>query len=247
MAVVLAGGFGTRIRHLLGPVPKPLAPVCGQPFLHWVVEFLRSQGVGRILLLTHHASEQVQAFADRASVDRSPVSCLRESEPLGTGGSILNAIRHYPDLQEEFIVVNGDSLVLSQLSVAWNLLLEGADGVLVGVPVDDAERYGSLEADASGRLMRFAEKRPGRGLVNAGVYMLRKSVLASFDEDRRPLSIELDLFPAMLAAGANLRIFADNAEFLDIGTEATLPLAEAFVREFLLPNMRATARMENET
>ncbi len=246
MAVVLAGGFGTRISHLLGTLPKPLAPVCGEPFLYWVIKFLRLQGVGRILLLTHHESEQIQVFASRVSTLDSPVECLREPAPLGTGGAVLNAIKEFPELGENFLLVNGDSLVLADLSTLWHLLEAGADGVLLGVPVPDAARYGSLEIDEDGRLLRFAEKRAGRGLINAGVYGLRKSVLARFDDGRRPLSIETELFPELLAAGGDLRVATSGAHFLDIGTEATLPLAEIFVREHLHPQLLPLTRMESQ-
>jgi len=242
-AVVLAGGFGSRIRHLLGSLPKPLAPVCGKPFLHWVVEYLQRQGAARIVLLTHYEARQVDCFA--ASVTRPGliVESLREEQHQGTGGAAIEAIRALPDLAETFVLLNGDSLVIADLAPAFQQVARGSAGAILGVRVPDASLFGTLEVDGAGHLLRFSEKRPGRGTVNAGVYVLRKAALRLYDSGTRPLSIETGVFPAMLAAGEDIRVVETDAPFIDIGTEATLSLAENFVATHLAAYPRPPQRL----
>ena len=99
--------------------------------------------------------------------------------------------------------------------------------------MDDATRYGTLTLDAAGRLVKFAEKRPGAGIINAGVYLLSRSLLEPFPGSRK-LSMEEDLLPALIAQGANLACeVAENAPFLDIGTPESVKQAEAFVRRHM--------------
>ena len=102
------------------------------------------------------------------------------------------------------------------------------DGVVLGRQVADASRYGSLRADEQGRLLDFEEKRPGRALINAGVYFLRQSLLEQFP-NRTPLSMERDVFPALLKAGADLRVHPVTGDFLDIGTPRDLQRASRFI------------------
>ena len=102
-------------------------------------------------------------------------------------------------------------------------------GVIFGRAVLDASRYGSLKLDAAGNLERFEEKRPGQGLVSTGVYLFRESLLREWPE-RRPLSLEHEVFPALTAGGALFRVVVMNAPFLDIGTPESLSEAEPFMR-----------------
>src|SRR5688500_14525934 len=90
-AVVLAGGFGTRIRHVLPDVPKPMAPVAGRPFVEWVVRFLGAQGVRRVVLSTGYLAEKIGAHFASGRVGPVAVSCVAETSPLGTAGGFLNA------------------------------------------------------------------------------------------------------------------------------------------------------------
>jgi D-glycero-alpha-D-manno-heptose 1-phosphate guanylyltransferase len=158
------------------------------------------------------------------------IKTVREAQPLGTGGGFLFAQQAAGEA-DPLVLANGDSLVLADLAGAWRLLDDPmVDGVVVGLDVDDASRYGGLEIDASGRLLRFSEKQPGRGLINAGVYFFRRRLLASFP-DKRPLSMEFDVFPALLRGGAKLMIHRCSAPFLDIGTPETLAEAEPFLAQ----------------
>ena len=232
-AVVLAGGFGTRVRHLLSGLPKPMAPVAGRPFLEWVARYLGRQGVREIVISSgYKAPVAAQHFAN-APVPGVSIRCVAEAEPLGTGGGFLHAARACLASPAAWLVLNGDSLVFADLSASARLLDEPeTDGVIVGREVPDASRYGALAVGPHGTLAGFQEKRPGPGIINAGVYLLRSGLLRLFPQ-RAPLSFETEVFPALTSRNACLKVQVVNAPFLDIGTPETLPQAESFIRHNL--------------
>ena len=93
VGVVLAGGFGTRVAHLLPGVPKPMAPVAGRPFLEWVVRRLARQGIPKVLLSTGHLAEVVDRYFQPQPVAGVITRSFAETRPLGTAGGFLNAVR----------------------------------------------------------------------------------------------------------------------------------------------------------
>jgi D-glycero-alpha-D-manno-heptose 1-phosphate guanylyltransferase len=231
MAVVLAGGFGTRVAHLLPGVPKPMVPVAGKPFLEWVVRWLARQGIRKIVLSTGHLAEVVEAYFQRQPVPGVATRCIAETRPLGTAGGFLNAVRFSGDTPEVWLAVNGDSMVFGDLTeAAAELSHPAVEGVVVGCAVADASRYGTLAIGATGALRGFLEKRPGTGVINAGVYLLRGSLVRRFP-DRLPLSFEQEVFPELVAQGSVLKVHAVDAPFLDIGTPESLRQAESFVEQ----------------
>jgi D-glycero-alpha-D-manno-heptose 1-phosphate guanylyltransferase len=228
-AVVLAGGFGTRIQHLLGNLPKPMAPVNGKPFVEWVVHYLRGQGIRRVALSTGHLAETIEDHFASSRIKDMAVQCVKETEPLGTAGGFLNAARAAGPAPA-WLVLNGDSIVLAPLD---DMFRAGSNpeiqGALIAVPISDAARYGTILQDAGGMLAGFKEKQPGAGNINAGMYLFRAETLKPFPHQTR-LSFETDVFPALIARQARLKVCVTPAPFLDIGTPESLPLADAFVR-----------------
>lgn len=230
VAVVLAGGFGTRVAHLLPGVPKPMVPVAGKPFVEWVVRYLARQGVRRVVLSTGHLAGVVEAHFQKQPVAGVVTPCVAETWPLGTAGGFLNAVRLSGERPAAWLVVNGDSLVFAELGRATAELDDPAvAGVLVGCVVADASRYGTLAIGPTGELGGFLEKRPGKGVINAGMYLLRDSLVRKFP-DRLPLSFEAELFPELAAQGTLLKVSSVEAPFLDIGTPESLQEAETFVQ-----------------
>jgi NDP-sugar pyrophosphorylase family protein len=229
-AVVLAGGRGTRIQHLLDGLPKPMAPVAGRPFLEWVVRYLAAQGLRRVIISTGYRAEVVNDFFAGRPVPEVSVQCVAEPEPLGTAGGFLQAAAG-ETAPPAWLVLNGDSLIFANLAEAVEVLNQPkVAGVIIGREVEDAARFGTLETGVGGELLRFAEKRPGRGVINAGVYLLPHELLASFPAGR-PLSFEQDVFSKLTGSGGLLKVHAVNAPFLDIGTPESLPRADLFIRE----------------
>jgi NDP-sugar pyrophosphorylase family protein len=229
-AVVLAGGFGRRIQHLLPDIPKPMAPVNGRPFLEWVVRYLAAQKIRNIILSTGHLAEVIAGHFQSQPVKNVRVTCVPETEPLGTAGGFLNAIGGAVENPAAWLVLNGDSLAPAPLSQMFQSLDESTvEGAILGVRVADASCFGTVLQNANGDLAGFNEKKPGAGIINAGVYLFRASAIDSFP-DKTPLSFETEVFPALVAEKVRMKVCVTDAPFLDIGTPESLPLAEEFIR-----------------
>jgi D-glycero-alpha-D-manno-heptose 1-phosphate guanylyltransferase len=230
VAVVLAGGASTRVRHLIGDLPKPMVPVAGKPFLEWLVRYLAKQGITRVVISTGYRAEVVAAHFNSQPVPGVETSCVAETAPLGTAGGMLQAVRQSQLKPPAWLVLNGDTLCFAKLKLAAMELGDpDVSGVIYAREVPDASRYGSLVMDTSGCLVKFVEKQPGKGLISTGVYLLRDELVQGFP-DRVPLSLERDVFPELTARQAMLKVEPMSTPFLDIGTPESLPLAGDFIR-----------------
>lgn len=230
-AVVLVGGFGTRIRHITGAVPKPLVRICGKPFLHWILQSLKSRGIDNVYLLTHYEAEQIDNFAREVTSRGFRIRCVKEATASGTGGAVLDLLSQTEDLPNTFLLLNGDSLLMDySLESALKCVSEGSEAIIFGVPMNDASRYGTLSFDGSGRLLAFKEKAPGAGVINTGVYLFTRQAFAKITNAVRPISLEADVIPAMIDLGVHIKVLTISSQFIDIGTEASYGESEGFIR-----------------
>jgi NDP-sugar pyrophosphorylase family protein len=227
-AAILAGGLGTRLRGVVADRPKVLAEVRGRPFLAFLLDQLRAAGVGRAVLCTGYRGEQVRAaFGDRhGSLD---LAYSQEPLPLGTGGALRRALPLLPS--DPILVLNGDSFCDADLEGFWNWhLSQRAAASLLLVRVPDTARYGRVQVQEDGRVLRFEEKADagGPGWINAGIYLLRRSLVLEVPQGCT-VSLERELFPAWIGRG--LCGHASAGRFLDIGTPESYALAEQFFGE----------------
>jgi mannose-1-phosphate guanylyltransferase len=218
-AIVLVGGEGTRLRPLTETLPKPLVPLVDRPFLDHVLDHLARHGVDEVLLSSPYLEDLFAAFL--AKRDAGPrVKWITEALPLGTGGAVANAAQ---GLGETFLVLNGDILTDLDLSALLEDHREtGASATLTVSQVQDARPYGLVLLDGKGRVREFREKpeQPTPGLVNAGTYVLEPSALRGVPFDRA-VSIEREVFPALIASGATVRGFVSEDFWTDVGTPET--------------------------
>ncbi len=215
--LVLAGGFGTRLRSVVSDVPKPLAPVMGQPYLHYMMDNWRAQGITRFTFLLHHQAELMKGFLQtlQATEDYSGchITCLVEPQPMGTGGAIAYAVREL-QLSGAFLTANADTW----LSHGVGQVSAVTAPALAMVHVADSERYGRVMAE-KGRVLCFEEKQAGTkpGWINAGLYHLAAGLFANWGG--QPFSLERDLFPKLVINGELSAVSLDS-EFIDIGIPA---------------------------
>jgi D-glycero-alpha-D-manno-heptose 1-phosphate guanylyltransferase len=229
-AAILAGGFGTRIKHLLGDLPKPMAQVNGKPFIEWVVRYLAAQKIRNFVLSTGYMTEAVEKHFQSQPVENVRVNCVPEISPLGTAGGFLNAIQAGKENPQAWLVLNGDSLVLTSLEAFFKSLDDSQiDGAILGVRAPDASRFGTISQNTKGDLVGFNEKKPGAGIINAGVYLFRTETIEKFPT-KTPLSFETEVFPSLISKKVRLKVCVTDAPFLDIGTPESLPMAEDFIR-----------------
>ena len=218
-AVILVGGFGTRLRPLTLHTKKELMPVAGRPFLEHTLARLAYHGVDEAILTTGYLAE---AFEDFPSERKHGVALnlVREDEPLDTGGAIRNAVQ---GLDETFLVLNGD--ILTDLDLGAMIEFHrssGGVGTIALTPVDDPSAYGLVPTDDDGRITRFIEKPRAdeivTNMINAGTYVLEPEAFDAAPASR-VFSIERKLFPALVERGTIFG-FADHGYWLDIGTPA---------------------------
>ena len=215
-ALILAGGLGTRLAAVVRDRAKPVADVAGEPFLAHVLRHLqRFRELRRVILCVGHRAASVEsALGDRFG--RLPLAYARESEPLGTGGAIRNALRRY-SLRGPALALNGDTyfpVAIDKLVARHRAARLPA--TLAAARVDDSARFGSLRL-VGDRVAGFEEKgAEGTGWINGGVYVFGPAALESIRAGPPAFSLERDVLPALAAKG-RLGAYRSRARFIDIG------------------------------
>jgi mannose-1-phosphate guanylyltransferase len=220
-AIILVGGQGTRMRPLTLRTAKPMLPVAGVPLLTHQLARLRDARVDRVVLATSYRAETFSAHFGDGSALGLELDYVTETEPLGTGGGIRNVadrLRSGPD--DPVLILNGD--VLSGHDIAGQLAAHAAAEAQVTlhlVRVEDPRAFGCVPTDEAGRVQAFLEKTPEpvSDQINAGCYVFRRAVIDAVPAGR-PVSVERETFPGLLAAGATVLGFLDSAYWLDLGS-----------------------------
>lgn len=231
-AVILAGGLGTRLRSVVADRPKVLAEVGGRPFLQLLLDQIAATGIRRTVLCTGYLGDQVEARLG-ASYNGVALRYSREDEPLGTGGALRLAL---PKITSPAVLVlNGDSFCeWDPDDLYGSHRRNGARGTMLLVQVSDARRFGRVVMDEAGRIVGFTEKSddPSPALINAGIYILERDVIERL-EAGKPLSLERDVFPALIGHG--LYGHRTGGQLWDIGipeayAQAGIELPERLLR-----------------
>ncbi|WP_420436753.1 sugar phosphate nucleotidyltransferase [Candidatus Poriferisocius sp.] len=221
-AVVLVGGFGTRLRPLTLTRPKQMLPVVDRPMIEHVVGRLGQQGVTRAVLSLGYRPDAFETAYPQRRCAEVELFYAVEPEPLDTAGAIAFAAR-MAEVQDTFIAVNGD--VISDFPLVDLLDAHrgnSAAATIALTPVEDPSRYGVVVCDPDGRVRAFVEKPPAEEApsrwINAGMYVLDPSVVELIPEGR-PASIERETFPALVRKGS-LYAVARDGFWIDAGTPA---------------------------
>lgn len=212
-AIVLAGGFGTRLQTVVKEVPKPMAPVAGKPFLQYILDYLITHKVAHVVLAVGYLRETIiDYFGD--NYQSLSITYAVEENPLGTGGGILNACNQIKG--DNVFVINGDTFFDVDL-VELSAFHESNNALLTVAlkKMEKFDRYGTVETDNEGRIIGFLEKKYlDEGLINGGIYCLNKHIFhpelpAAFSFEKEILEKEI----------VNRKIYGLRSEgyFIDIG------------------------------
>ena len=210
--IILAGGFGTRLKSILDNCPKPMAPINGIPFLEILLKNLSKNGFKRIVLSLYYQADMITSYFKNSFSGMEIVYAI-EPYPLGTGGAIKNS---FTKVKEDHVyVLNGDTFMdlnYSDIEMIWK---KNKLNIVVLKEISDVSRYGLVKVDGK-YIKSFSEKlKSGCGLINAGVYILNKDIFQN-KKIEDVFSFEKDFLNQEVK---NKRILYYKSEglFIDIG------------------------------
>jgi mannose-1-phosphate guanylyltransferase len=227
LGILLVGGMGTRLMPLTRDTPKPMLPIAGLPVTEHQLMAAKRAGITTIVLATSYLSEVFTPYFGDGSKWGLDIRYAVEETPLGTGGAIKNAaaaLNLRAGSDEPIVIFNGD--VLSSHNLAKQIqehVAHNADVTLHLTHVEDARAYGCVPVDENGRVTAFLEKmdNPITNTINAGSYVFHPSVIETIAANT-VVSVERDVFPALVAAGKKIYGYIEDAYWLDIGTPRAL-------------------------
>jgi len=234
--------MGTRLRSVVSDRPKPMADICGKPFLQYLLEMLRDKGITEVIFALGYMGEMIEEYFQDGSAFGLKIAYSYEEEPLGTGGAIRNALPKI--LEEEVLVLNADTYFPMDYQGLLRFHQENdGDFSLATRAIEDISRYGAVRRDPAGRILAWNEKlgdggqQPGEGSkqpiegnaqqaasaspkslsgeINGGIYVMKKSLIAEIPEGKQ--SLEQDCIPKWLSEGKRIFGLPFHGYFMDIG------------------------------
>lgn len=225
VAVVLAGGFGTRLRAAVSDVPKPMAPVRGKPFLEFLLDYWIEQGVRHFVMSVGYKHDLIQSHFG-ASYQDVPIDYRVEDEPMGTGGALLCSAA---SLDQSFLLLNGDTFfaVTMKELIALHELKKSCY-TMCAFESSDLKRYTPLHLGDNDNIVSLTapNKNERRAWVNGGVAMIHPDMLRMPAPVKRPMSVETDWLPQLLATGMRAHVMRCTGAFIDIGIPSDYFYAE---------------------
>jgi dTDP-glucose pyrophosphorylase len=222
-AVVMAGGRGSRLGDLTQSTPKPMLPVAGKPILERIVLHLVGSGIRRIFLSVNYLAEVIESYFQDGRRFGASIEYLRETEPLGTGGSLALLPRGRNAPRDAIVVMNGDLVTQANVGRLLDFHERGGQSVTMAV-----QRYfnqipfGCVDADGD-RLVSFVEKPVTSQLVNAGIYVVDPAIVESIGSPRA-MSMP-DVVRGAQAVGSDVRVFELDEDWIDVGRREQLDRA----------------------
>lgn len=213
--ILLAGGLGTRLKGVIGSVPKPMAPISGSPFLEYLFKFFKKQRIKEFIVCTGHGGNAIQSYFGSGQNIGLSIRYTVERELLGTGGAIKLA-EEWID-SNHFLVGNGDTYFEADLREMLRFHESHSGiGTLALAYKEDLGRYGKVVCDMGNRITSFQEKSDGRkpGYINGGLYAFRKDLFRHIPANR-VCSLEREILPSLIGEG--LYGFPVEGYFIDIG------------------------------
>jgi D-glycero-alpha-D-manno-heptose 1-phosphate guanylyltransferase len=212
--IILAGGLGTRLKTVVSEVPKPMAPVCGEPFLNQILEKLPIKNINSIILSVGYKHEVIRDYYKEEYNGIKLVYAV-EDEPLGTGGGIKLALEKATE--EHCLIVNGDTLFNVDHEQFWqNHVQQNNDITLALKMVQSPDRYGTVLLDRT-KIVRFSEKKAGlkSGLINGGLYWIKTNLIQEMPRSHK-FSFETEFLEAKVFE-LKMGGYIDDSLFIDIG------------------------------
>lgn len=224
---VLAGGFGTRLKHKYPDTPKALIKINGKPFLDYVTSHINKYLNVHYKLLLHYRSEDFLLYVKSSNISNK-FTILVEDQPKGTGGAFVEALKNTNVEEGQYcMLINADTYVDIDLASVMNEFTDSeCMGCLIGTEVENVSRFGCIEVNSAGHLVRYIEKKArGKGIISTGIYIFKstkiKTAVQDIKEEERN-SLEKQLIPGLVARNYKIKVIKRECIFVDIGTEESL-------------------------
>lgn len=230
-AVILVGGFGTRLRTVVSDVPKPMAIVCGKPFLEILLSRLVQSGINRIILSTGYKGEIIKEYFG-SSFCGAEVVYSHEKVALGTGGAIYQAVKYISS--DYFFVFNGDTFFDFPIGKFLSDESFKRKNVIFSKIVKENSRYGSI-IEHNDKVLGFLPKSETlreNDLINAGCYFLSREVFTILKPQSNTFSFELDYLPKLIEK-TDFCCYKDSGLFIDIGVPEDYALAQSLLKKYV--------------
>ena len=236
-AIILCGGLGTRLRETIGERQKTMAEVKGVPFLLYIINYLKNEGVNQIIFACGYKSEEIVHFFGNGSEFGIVVSYSAEFSPLGTGGAIRNALKFLRAEDDRVFILNGDTDFRVELDSLINNMEEYDTDCSIAIKeIKDKSRYGSIKLKKNNKsdvVISFDEKvnddknenvkeddKDTASFINGGIYLMKKELIQTIEEDKN-ISLEKELFPLWIKEKIIIGGVVSDKDFVDIGTKAS--------------------------
>ena len=221
-AIILAGGYGTRLRQVISGIPKPMAPINGKPLLEYILGHLQKQGIRKVILSTGYKHEIIEQYFENQFNDIKIVYSV-ESEPLGTGGAIKKALDYVTS--DHIFILNGDTFFQVNFNELYQTHLQiNSDLTIVLKNMENPDRFGIIET-LNNKVISFKEKTyKSEGTVNGGVYVIKSRLLQKIEIPEK-FSFEKDFMENYFST-FNFNTFKSDAYFIDIGIPEDYLLAQ---------------------
>ncbi|WP_312647418.1 nucleotidyltransferase family protein [Aminipila sp.] len=213
-AIILAGGFGTRLSHIVSDVPKPMAPVENQPFIKYIVDDLIQKGISKIVFAVGYKKYCIIDFFG-GQYKNCKIEYSEEDTPLLTGGAIKKAIKNC--IEDLVFIINGDTFFDVNLNEMMDFhKLKQSEVTIASKAMKDFDRYGTLVLQEN-RILEFKEKQKCKnGIINGGYYLINKDLLDNVNIDK--FSFENDYLEKKTRQN-RMFAFLSDGYFIDIGVE----------------------------
>ena len=226
LALILAGGRGTRLGTISNSLPKPMVSVAGRPILERIINHLLGYGISHIVISVGHLGDVIEGYCGNGSQFGCEITYLREDpvNPLGTGGPLGSLSRLFPEISEPVLVMNGD--LVTQFDVAAMLAHHEQAGAVATVgafPYTHEVPYGVLQVDEAGHINSIVEKPLRQELVNGGIYVFNPSVLRKVPTDTFfPMT---QVLTDCIDGGDTVSVWSLNEDWIDVGRPQDLAKA----------------------
>lgn len=230
-AIILAGGFGTRLAHVVSDVPKPMAPVCNRPFLRFILDDLQEKGVEKVVLAVGYKREIIQEYFGN-SYRGMQIEYSVEDTPLFTGGAIKKALTKCQN--NKVFIINGDTFFDVDLQAMSQI---DAPLVMAVKELENFDRYGTVSFSAENIITGFREKQScKKGYINGGVYYMERTLMNGIGKET--FSFEKEVLEAVFRTFP-VPVYISNGFFIDIGVPEDYQVAQSAFQEMCKKNKAA--------